>query len=419
VSSSYTPAPSVAAPPLKSLKKSQSGLMAASLKKSSSEKHLLDTDNRQSIGRSLDDREGMLSDNNSVNTLQSSSNNNNHQPHSNHKDQRERSTSDLLASHISPTASAAQSRTTTATSHHFITSHMTSPSLYLPPSSTASLTLLNTFIPTVRFDRISMKRWEITELRVYDIENFLSNHPSYSFYLIDEACLTHEERENKQFDATSSQRGSGLGGGVVTTSLHQEFGSSGRKGIVTSWLPRDHQHMKDFLQRWLALTSSVTMSPPPTLLQSWQLQQGSVNQNTIMTSRGVIGYESMMQIGFVIRKNEEIGLYEDCWRMMYFTDLLTSTTNNNTSTTSFLDLLITFFPQLMSLLPQQDNNNNNDDDEVDNKMRKSQKKPRNIVLKYYAHHCSFPVYEPPMMEKLPSYQTIGLISDPTDVIFAR
>ncbi len=402
--------------------------MAASLKKSSSEKHLLDTDNRHSLGRSLDDREGILSDNNSVNTLQSSSNNNNHQSHSNHKDQRERSTSDLLASHMSPTASAAQSRTTTATSHHFITSHLTSPSLYLPPSSTASLTLLNTYIPTVRFDRISMKRWEITELRVYDIENFLNNHPSYSFYLIDEACLTHEERENKQFDATSSQRGGGgLGGGVVTTSLHQEFGSSGRKGIVTSWLPRDHQHMKDFLQRWLALTSSVTMSPPPTLLQSWQLQQGSVNQNTIMTSRGVIGYEIMMQIGFVIRKNEDIGLYEDCWRMMYFTDLLTSThtstsntTNNNTtSSTSFLDLLITFFPQLMSLLPQQESNNTNDDDKEDNKVRKNQKKTRNIVLKYYAHHCSFPVYEPPMMEKLPSYQTIGLISDPTDVIFAR
>ncbi len=272
-----------------------------------------------------------------------------------------------------------------------------------------------------RFDRISNREWKTREMKIFNFEQLLlKKSPTNltNFYLIDEKKLfkSLEERQ-KQHITTSLASNSRNNSGSMMMSLINELHE--RNALITSWGKNDIIHLLDLIDSWLRGGKNIS------LLEFWLLRHENnevaednlkLKENDQERGKGVICYEVTMQIGFVIRKNEEIGLNEDCWRMMYFTDLLATTTTSNTNSntsTSFFDLLITFFPQLSCIV--------------------SGGKKRKVVLKYYAHPLfsssssedevasteSDLLYPPTVLEKKECYQTIGLITEPSENIFAR
>jgi hypothetical protein len=121
--------------------------------------------------------------------------------------------------------------------------------------------------------------------------------------------------------------------------------------------------------------------------------------------QGVLAYEVNCQIGIVIRKNLELGLMEDCWRLAYLPDLLSFSSDYS----NFDHFLAAFFPQLLPVIKL----SSNDEEE-------SSKKPPLILVKYFAHNIDiFEVVGPPALGKSHSYQTIGLVNESTENIFSR
>ncbi len=269
-----------------------------------------------------------------------------------------------------------------------------------------------------RFDRISNREWKTREMKIFNFEQLLLKKSATNltnFYLIDEKKLfTSLEERQKQHITTSLTSNGRNNSGSMMMSLINELHE--RNALITSWGKNDIIHLLDLIDSWLRGGKNIS------LLDFWSLRHEKnevavdnlkVKENDKERGKGVICYEIMMQIGFVIRKNEEIGLHEDCWRMMYFTDLLATTSSTTTNNTSFLDLLITFFPQLSCIV--------------------SGGKKRKVVLKYYAHPLfssssseddvaspeSDLLSPPTVLEKKECYQTIGLITEPSENIFAR
>jgi hypothetical protein len=134
---------------------------------------------------------------------------------------------------------------------------------------------------------------------------------------------------------------------------------------------------------------------------------------------GVIGYEMVIQIGLVVRKNPDIGLNEDCWRLIYLSDLQ----NLSKQFTNFAHFLMGFFPQLFPILTPFLSTNT----DMTTITNSTSSNPNNnntsnkslMLIKYFAHQFDLPIYEPPSMEKLSSYQTIGLLNETTEMIFSR
>lgn len=254
------------------------------------------------------------------------------------------------------------------------------------------------FVLVLRFDRLSLRDWQVAEMKVFDIDNFLAQHPQPTFFLLDEAELFLSEPaipRDKRLRAASAQTG-----GMI--SLLEEFQGNGssatrRKSLVTSWSRKDHRHLQHFLECWLS-TSSSSPSPSPSLLDLWSSQNpfNPAPSSSGQRGRGVIAYEVTVQVGLVLRKNEELGLTEDCWRLVYLADLWQLASRFET----FGGFLTAFFPQLIPLLV-------------------GQQKHQQLLLKYCAHSFDLPVQQPPALEKSSAYQTVGLLHESTEAIFSR
>ncbi len=240
-------------------------------------------------------------------------------------------------------------------------------------------------IPALRFERVGGKEWEFKENKVYNIESLVANVNSV-FCLLDETRLSHEEKKTKRFISHNN--------GFV--SLQGELQHRG--ALLTSWPKFDHSHMLDFLECWLNQDHDLT------LLDFWKMSSvgsnGGIEHSTsssIPQGLGIIAYEVVMQVGVVLRKNDTLGIKEDCWRLIYPLDL-----QCETMSTSFGSFLISFFPQLRNILN-----------------RLSMEDLRNIIVKYYPHKIEPPVIQPPRNDPSIAYQTIGTLDEHTAMVISR
>jgi hypothetical protein len=248
----------------------------------------------------------------------------------------------------------------------------------------------------LRFDRISLKEWNVTETKIYNFQEFLHQNQSVTLYLVNEKLLFASDEVICHERKLRSK--SALPSGMIT--LADEL-SSHNKSLITSWNKRDHIHLQSFLEKSFERNNSNL-----TLLDEWNQQNpfpsSSSTAFTYASSmgRGLLAYEMTIQVGIVIRKNSEIGLEEDCWRLIYLNDLLSFATKYST----FDSFLIAFFPQLIPVLAP----------------LLSPSASKMVLMKYFSHHFTLPLQQPPTMnEKLSSYQTIGLLNEMTETIFSR
>jgi hypothetical protein len=247
-------------------------------------------------------------------------------------------------------------------------------------------------IPAMRFERVGAKEWECKESKIYNIESLVL-HNSSVFCLVDEARLSAEERAQKKIKSQSA--------GFV--SLHAELQQRG--ALVTSWPKSDHSHMLDFLESWLAQNPSLSM------VDYWHGSHvdspgvspngSSSSGNNVMSCRGTIAYEVVLQVGIVVRKNEALGISEDCWRLIYPQDL-----EAETLTVTLGAFLASFFPQLRSVFAKLSSGAGGSD-------------LSNVVVKYFPHKIEPPVTQAPRSEALTAYQTIGTLDEPSNRVLAR
>lgn len=241
-------------------------------------------------------------------------------------------------------------------------------------------------IPAVRFERVSGKEWEFKENKIFNIESLVMNVNSV-FYLLDENKLSAEERSTKKIWSTCN--------GFI--SLQSELQQRG--ALITSWPKFDHSHMLDFLESWISQDHQTS------LIEFWNhglFNSSSSRANSFAAGKeqegsGIIAYEVVMQVGMVLRKNDKLGIREDCWRLIYPSDLL-----NDSQAASFGGFLMNFFPQLRSVLSKLTS------DQIST-----------TVVKYFPHKIDPPVLQPPRGDHGIAYQTIGTLDESTSSVLAR
>src|SRR5688572_28123516 len=107
-----------------------------------------------------------------------------------------------------------------------------------------------------------------------------------------------------------------------------------------------------------------------------------------------------MQTGIVIRRNEVLGITEDCWRLVYPRDLQVAD-GSNTTLGAFL---AAFFPQLRSVFAR---------------LAATGDGLSNVVVKYYSHKIEPPVTHAPLVQDNKAYQTIGTLDESCQQILTR
>jgi len=238
-------------------------------------------------------------------------------------------------------------------------------------------------VPTLIFERVGLKEWDIKENRIYDIYSFLSVNSS-SICLIDENKITEDEKNNKKLI-------SNLNGFV---SLQSEFLS--RNGLLTSWPKKEYPQLKCLVETFL-YDNNITLA------NLW-LGESLSNRFLIKlpsTMKGILCYEIVTQVGILLRSCVSLGLTMDCWRVFYPKDL-----NNNTLDISFGIFLTTFFPQAKVILQSSQDNG------VTNNLS-------SIIVKYFPHTSKQPIIQPPLQEKPEMYQTLGTLDELASTVLGR
>lgn len=291
----------------------------------------------------------------------------------------------------------------------------------------------NQAISILRFERVSGREWEYQEVKVFNIDSLLEHYHGL-FWLLDELQFTKEERQQKKLHAQST--------GMI--SLNHEFQQ--RKALVTSWLPIEHAHLHDFLKMWhedkvergkkeanrhnndknstnnmslleywrqhsVSNTSNYSNTAAATETQStaMDVDPSSLTDNHFATAtqfgRGIIAYEVVLQVGIVFRRNEQLGILEDCWRLIYPQELQQRLQQHQKST--FAHFISLLFPQLRNVMSKQ----------------LSEDQVTNTIIKYYPHRLEPPILQPPKLEEHGQstnvYQTIGTLQEPVETVFAQ
>lgn len=264
-------------------------------------------------------------------------------------------------------------------------------------------------ITVLRFERVSGRDWDYQELKVYNVEALLEHHRG-PLWFINETKLSREECQLKHLQTPTH--------GMV--SLSQELQQ--RQALVSSWLPKDHAHLTDFVSAWLQEQQRVgsgesreggnKTSESESMLQFWRRQSMQQNgersadeEETAAVAKGILAYEVVLQVGFVVRKDEALGIHEDCWRLVYPQELQQRLQQHQSS--SFAQFLASLFPQLRSVLLQK----RSDDDLA------------GTIVKYFPHHLEHPVQHPPKRDHQQgagtTYQTIGTLAESVETIFTQ
>lgn len=231
-------------------------------------------------------------------------------------------------------------------------------------------------IPALRFERVAAREWNVLESRIFSLDSLLASSGGV-------CCLVDEAR---LLASTPAHHLVGTASGVA--SLTAEL--SARGALVTAWPRQEQAHMRGFLESWLSGDGGG-------LLGHWQrgaAADGSAASPSV--GQGVLAYETVVQVGIVLRACSALGIDEDCWRLVYPRDLQTSTATSSATVAAFL---MTFFPQLRAA------------EEVLGS--------RTVVVKYFSHVSSAPLLQAPKAEAMGMYQTLGTLADPAVAMLSR
>lgn len=260
---------------------------------------------------------------------------------------------------------------------------------YMPPSKIPKLSTntmipnvqkANQSIPALRFEKIAAKEWEYKECKIYSLEALLSNSNS-AFCLIDETKLSNDERQSKKLS----------GQNIGFTNLCAEL--QNRSALITSWPKTDYSHLQDFLQGWQIQDKYESLTDY--WYQSAVGSEALQNIQSTSVGSGIIAYETVIQVGIIIRMNEELGITEDCWRLIYPKDLHCESLD-----TPFSSFLTSFFPQLRSSFSKIED-------------------MKSVIVKYFPHEIEPPLTQAPPSESASAYQTIATLDDQIAEVLAR
>lgn len=245
-------------------------------------------------------------------------------------------------------------------------------------------------------------------------QSFFSQYPG-TFCLIDETRLQDSTAPSSSSSSSfSSSDATGGGGKSLSTksnsflagrqssgfiSLSNEF--TKRNALITTWGKQEIPHLITFLKYYYhqqiyqythhqsMLSSTRTRHHGLNLLNAWYEHTStnyptSSNRSNEVLGRGVLAYEIRIQVGIVVRSNQELGIKDDCWRFLYVQELQSygrpakkgnaaaanqPNMDEEDEEVCFGQYLSQFFPQLKPVFRMNGG--------VDFS---------NILIKYYAHH---------------------------------
>lgn len=288
----------------------------------------------------------------------------------------------------------------------------------------------NMAIKSIRCERVGAAEWEMKESRIFNIDSLLSGTDCV-ISLVDESKFTKEEIN----DLVLTSRTNGF------VNLQSELQQ--RRALIASWPKAEHNNLLDFMNEWKKVENSDS-----SLIKMWESSAqksaggsgrsscGASNGRTtapekVTTSQstgggccgsqaksacgrsdetvavsqeeiapivglGVIVYEVVMKVGFIVRTSSSLNIKEDCWRVLYPKDLL-----SNSFQVPFATFLGILFPQLRSLLGKLEN-------------------LEECIVKYCAHTGSNEkLSQPPESLGSSCYQTIGTINETASSIVGR
>lgn len=272
---------------------------------------------------------------------------------------------------------------------------------------------------SIRFERVGVSEWEMKESRIFDIESLLKTTDCV-VSLVDESKFSRDEVQ----DLLLVSRSNGL------VNLQSELQT--RRALIASWPKAEHPNLLDFINEWRRdVNSEVSLikfwessahsgrssAKVPSSDRAWaglnSLAERSVggeqrrpaNSSSVpessgsprpSLSTGVVVYEVVIKVGFIIRACESLNILEDCWRVIYPRDLLSSSLQ-----APFTTFLGEFFPQLRSRLCKLEN-------------------PDDFVVKYCAHPGNNEkLSQPPSPLSASCYQTIGTMNETAASMIGR
>jgi hypothetical protein len=248
------------------------------------------------------------------------------------------------------------------------------------PSFSFAGTKLAPSIPVIRFERVGPKEWVCKESKIYNLESLVLQSGAV-FCLLDESRLSAEEVSQRRLASQSS--------GIV--SLHVELQQRG--ALVTSWPKSEHPLLMNFLESLMAQELQVSLAD----FWLYQAIGGRTSDPRWAATRGggVIAYEVLMQVGIVLRKNEALGIVEDCWRLIYPKNL-----ERDSASGTFGAFLCKTFPQLRSVFARLSSTGGGGEGLC------------NVVVTYCSHEIEPPVCAAPPFDASAAFQTIGCLDEP-------
>jgi hypothetical protein len=300
-------------------------------------------------------------------------------------------------------------------------------------------------VPTVepvlllRFNRSSLKSWQVTQTKIYDMPAFLQSCNG-AVYLIDFPAL-QGELENSLGAPQHVSGHVNCTGCRLTCKDSCRFVSLEHRllsanALVASWTVQDfpqliglHQQSVgcgSLLTAWRQGNLALNVPPPPNTVSPIAVVSargiGSVPAATDVASRepgnvghggliAVLAVEQSMPLLLVLRKSTSLGLVDDCWRYVYSNDLVCG------EDLSMEEYLSHLFPQLRAAIQRASN---------------TLATLSEVVVKYNPHVCPGQTAEScpssfltahstaddgTMM--LPLFQTIGVLSDTADTVMSN
>jgi hypothetical protein len=295
----------------------------------------------------------------------------------------------------------------------------------LPPKQQCNMA-----IKSIRCERVGAAEWEMKESRIFNIDSLLASTDCV-ISLVDESKFNSEEIN----DLVLTSRTNGF------VNLQSELQQ--RRALIASWPKAEHPNLLDFMNEWkkaensdLSLIKMWESSAKKSAGGSGRTSCGGSNgrpaapekvtaaqstgggccgsapktgcgrsEETVAVSQeemvpfvgtGVIVYEVVMKVGFIVRTSSSLNIKEDCWRVLYPKDLL-----SNSFQVPFATFLGILFPQLRSLLGKLEN-------------------LEECIVKYCAHTGSNEkLSQPPESLGSGCYQTIGTINETASSIVGR
>lgn len=252
----------------------------------------------------------------------------------------------------------------------------------------------------LRFEKISCNDWIVKEIKIFDISLFLSDSMN-SIYLINENnCLTSKERSEKKI--SSSSKG--------FSSFYSEILQ--RDACVASWKTSEFPQLHRLLGEWSKFDKQNNTET--SLASFWQLcdskspsasSSSSSNAYTSYNSSnnyldipGVLAFETLSQIGIMIRENADLKISQGCWRLIYPSEL-----GATDASLPFAKFLSRFFPQLEPSL--------NHIGELGH-----------AIVKYHSRNMTYPLSQPPpakLSNDDTAYQTLGTLNQEASTILER